>query len=111
MSAAPARVKATPSPVLVALALLATFRATRLVTGDYLTDPPRRWLQRRLPEKLAYLIGCPWCASFWIGGGIAWVTYRWPHSRLVGTLWLALAGSATAGLAASFDPAEDYGTP
>lgn len=97
--------------VLVLLAIGATMRITRLVTHDYLTERPRRWLQRRLPEKLAYLIGCPWCASFWIGGGVAVVTVLWPSNRVLIAAWLALTASMVSGLGANLDVPEDFGEP
>lgn len=91
------------------LAVLATFRLTRLVTQDYLTEGPRKWLQARLPEKPAYLIGCPWCASFWVGGLVAWLTVEWPQNRVLWVVWLALAASGVTGLLATHDPPEDFG--
>lgn len=98
------------SGVLVALSLLVTYRLSRLVTGDYITERPRHWLQKHLPEKLAYLIGCPWCASPYIGAGVGWVATEWPTSRVVWVIWLALAGSAVAGQLASLEAVEDLGT-
>lgn len=94
---------------LLLLAMLATFRVTVLVNQDYLTETPRRWLQARLPEKLAYMIGCPWCASFWIAIPVAYAVMTWPTNRLVVAILLALSLSATAGLLAKLHPPEDYG--
>jgi hypothetical protein len=93
------------------LAIGATMRVTRLVTKDYLTDEPRRWVQRRAPEKIAYLVGCPWCTSFWVGGAIAAATARWPRSRAVVALWLALTASHASGMLGNLDPPEDFGEP
>jgi hypothetical protein len=69
---------------LVALASLAAYRVTRLVTSDKITEPIferlRWWLENRwLVEhesgsdtewnsKLAYLLSCPWCLGFWVSG-------------------------------------------
>lgn len=97
------------SAALLVLAVAATVRLTRLVTSDYLTEHPRRWLQAHLPEPLAYLLGCPWCASIYVGGLVAAVTVVWPTNRLVVGLWLALAGSLAAGLVALVDHPEDFG--
>lgn len=107
------RVTDRPSvPVsMMVLAAGATMRLTRLVTKDYLTADVRRTLQRRLPEKGAYLIGCPWCASFWLGAAVAAVTVRWPRSRAVTAGWLALTASHASGLLANLDPPEDHGDP
>ena len=71
---------------LVALASLAAYRVTRLVTSDKITEPifdrlrfglERRWYAKHGPEgsdthfnsKLAYLLSCPWCLGFWVCGG------------------------------------------
>lgn len=95
-------------PLLV-LALLATYRLTRLVTLDVITDTPRRWLQRRLPEALAYLIGCPWCASIWLAIPISGAVVMWPTNRLVLVVLLGLSGSAVAGILARGDEPTDLG--
>lgn len=98
------------TPTRATLAVLATHRLTRLVVQDHLTEDIRRRLQARLPEKLAYLIGCPWCASFWLGGAVAVATTVAPRSRLVSAAVLALAASTITGLIAShLDPPDDYG--
>lgn len=104
---------AAPAVLIALLALLTTYRLTRLVTGDYLTDTPRRWLQRHLPEKLAYLVGCPWCASFWIGIPVALVAVDMidpPSHRWAWAAMLALAGSAVAGQLSNLEAVEDLGT-
>lgn len=96
---------------MMVLAVGATMRLTRLVTKDYLTEQPRRWVQRNSPEKVAYLVGCPWCSSFWIGGVVAVATARWPRSRLVTAAWLALTASHAAGMMANLDADEVFGEP
>jgi uncharacterized protein DUF1360 len=77
---------------LVALASLAAYRVTRLVTSDKITEPffekirytfEARWVRRQLRKgtltdaeaesaewnsKLAYLLSCPWCLGFWVSG-------------------------------------------
>lgn len=93
----------------IVLAVVATVRATRLVTHDYITEDVRKSLQRRLPEKGAYLIGCPWCASFWIGMLVAAIVVRFPNSRVVTAGLIALAGSQASGLLAHLDSLEDLG--
>lgn len=99
------------SALAVVLAVGGTMRLTRLVTHDYLTERPRRWLQARLPEKLAYLIGCPWCASFWIGAAVAPVVVLWPTNRAVLAALIALTASMVSGLFANLDQPEDFGEP
>lgn len=99
------------TPTRAALVIAATHRLTRLVTQDYLTEDIRHWLQARLPEKGAYLIGCPWCSSMWLGGAVATANVLAPRSRLVQTVTLALAASTVAGLVAThLDPPEDTGS-
>lgn len=73
----------------------AVYRLTKLVTADALTEGLRDriidWSRQRLlstgdeivvsrrygPEvaeaggPLAYLVGCPWCASVWLAAGVA----------------------------------------
>lgn len=95
--------------LLLIVAALATFRLTVLVNQDYITDTPRKWLQARLPEKLGYMIGCPWCASFWLAIPVSYVVVWWPASRVVWFVLLALALSAVAGLLAKAHPPDDYG--
>lgn len=52
---------------------LATARLTRLLTADYLTRPLRRRMLQAVQEggHLEYLLACRWCASVWIGFGVA----------------------------------------
>lgn len=68
--------------IILATAALATARITRLVTTDRITQAPRSWIIKRLnPEGLlAYLIVCDWCASVYVGAGVAallWVGPAW----------------------------------
>lgn len=60
-------------PIALLVAALATARLTRLVTTDRITNAPRNWVLRKLrsDSKLAYLIVCDWCASFYIGAVLA----------------------------------------
>jgi UDP-N-acetylmuramyl pentapeptide phosphotransferase/UDP-N-acetylglucosamine-1-phosphate transferase len=95
--------------LLVLIAALATFRLTVLVNQDYITETPRKRLQARLPEKLAYMIGCPWCASFWLAIPVSIAVVMWPTNRVVWIVLLALALSAVAGLVSKAHPPEDYG--
>lgn len=82
-------------------AALATARLTLLVTTDRITQAPRSWLLRKLPEDslLAYLIVCDRCVSVYTGAA---VTAGW----LWGPAWfswlaVALALSYVAGWLAS----------
>ena len=53
--------------LLVVLLVGATIRLTRLITADALLERPRSWIEKRLPESLAYLLRCDWCMSVWVG--------------------------------------------
>ncbi|SNS58907.1 hypothetical protein [Rhodococcoides kyotonense] len=68
------------------LALGATLRVTRFLSDDYLTRNVRAFFIRRFGEDhdLAYLAGCPWCLSIYIGGGIG--TLAWFYGEHPGFL-------------------------
>jgi len=54
--------------------VLAGHRLTRLVTEDVITAPVREKIFAKYPpteDRWSYALTCPWCASIWIGGGIA----------------------------------------
>lgn len=47
---------------------LATYRLTRLITRDSITEPIREWIWKRRPpekSKIGYLFTCEWCMSIW----------------------------------------------
>jgi hypothetical protein len=72
--------------------VLATYRLTRIVTADVISEPARMALLRRVgaqpppgsddltsqqiveslkhPPRLATLVTCRWCAGIWIAGGV-----------------------------------------
>jgi hypothetical protein len=71
----------------VALASLAAYRVTRLVTSDKITEPiferlrwwfEQQWFKKHMRDesvpddewnsKWAYLLSCPWCLGFWVCG-------------------------------------------
>lgn len=71
--------------VLFILLALASYRVTRLVTTDKITEPifdkirfglERRWYAKHGPvgsdthfnSKLAFMLSCPWCLGFWVSG-------------------------------------------
>lgn len=79
--------------------VLAGHRLTRLVTEDVITAPLRQKIFAKHPpteESWSYALTCPWCASVWIGLGIAVLR------RCAPTLWEplaeALATSSVVGL-------------
>ncbi len=48
---------------------LATFRITRLITRDVITERLRNWVWKKFPpetSKFGYLFTCEWCMSIWV---------------------------------------------
>ncbi len=88
---------------------LATYRLTRLVGQDYITNDVRRWAQKRAPERIAYLLSCPWCISVWLAPLIV-AADRSRRKVLTGGVE-AMALSCVVGFIAltGFDPPEDFG--
>ena len=86
---------ALPSWAWWLVAVLAIWRATRLVTLDYVIERPRLWLTRK-SDGIGYFLSCPWCVGFWLAVGFAVLVATWP----LGASWVALVGSwsAVAGL-------------
>jgi hypothetical protein len=89
--------------IAIALCALATARVTRLITQDRITEAPRNWVLRRLPETslFAYLIVCDWCVSVYAGAGVAAIgagVHWWSWTMAVPA---ALAFSYIAGYLAS----------
>jgi hypothetical protein len=94
-------VSTVPAWLLVVLTLLAVYRLSRLVTGDYITRPMRTWVNEHYGEnRLSYFVTCDWCVSFWLGALLAPVVVWWGDNRVVLAALLALAASAVAGLLA-----------
>lgn len=96
---------AMPDWLAVTLAVVATYRATRLINADVITAPFRRWVCRldgALEEgevgRWTYFITCPWCVSIWVGTIIATLTVMWGDNRVVLVGLLALTASAVAGI-------------
>jgi hypothetical protein len=52
--------------------IAATYRLTKLVLDDRITEDLRYAIQARFPRdsKIAYFVGCPWCVSIWAGAVI-----------------------------------------
>lgn len=69
---------------LFVLLALASYRVTRIVTTDKITEPiferirwglERRWYAKHdggsdthFNSKLAFMLSCPWCLGFWVSG-------------------------------------------
>lgn len=79
------------------LAILATYRATRLVTADMITERFRDWVDAR-SETFGYLVQCDWCTSIWLAPAPAVAVVLWPTNRIVLIILAALSLSALTGL-------------
>lgn len=81
--------------------VLAGHRLTRLVTEDVITSPLReKAFAKKAPteDSWTYLLTCPWCASMWIGLGIA--IFRKFFPEVWNPVAEALAVSSATGLIA-----------
>ena len=61
------------NPFVFVIMALATWRITHLIVEDQLpiVKTPREWIINRKPEgNLAYLLGCTYCSSVWVAGGV-----------------------------------------
>lgn len=84
----------TLSPIVAVVLALAVYRATVLVTKDYICEPVRSLL-RRFGRHGDYLSSCPWCCSVWAAAVLV------PLTALVSWWsWVdaGLASSAVAGI-------------
>jgi hypothetical protein len=113
--------RSTPDPVLVGLITLATYRLSRLLTVDTLTEgwreavfdrwPPdaeraaRRWNGQRLvtratgspqpnPSLLGQVLACPWCAAVWCAAAITTATAAFTPVPLPALTFAAAASAA-----------------
>ncbi len=78
------------------LAALATYRATRLITGDMISERFRDWVESR-SEMFGYLVSCDWCTSIWLAPLPALSVVLWPTNRVVLIILTALSLSALTG--------------
>jgi len=82
---------------------LATYRLTRLITTDNITEPIREWIWDRYPpqsSKLGYLITCDWCSSIWVASIVI------PSAMIIPVLvyvYAVFAVSAIAGLLTAYE--------
>jgi hypothetical protein len=109
-----------------AVAALAVYRLTLLVTADTVTEPWREQVIRRANERkhgprsevaegslawdswaatdphwLAALVDCPWCASMWLAAPVTVASYWWAGTAAWWAVCGTLAGSAAAGYLAT----------
>lgn len=78
------------------LAVLATYRATRLVTADQISANFRSWVDSRW-KRLGYLVECDWCLGLWISPIPAACVVLWGDNRVVLIGLVALSLSALTG--------------
>lgn len=61
----------TPTPLELAVSALATYRLTKLVVDDKITEDLREKVFERYGDpsvsKVSYLVQCPWCVSVYAG--------------------------------------------
>lgn len=95
------------SGVLWVITFLAIWRATRLITADYLTEPLRARMSRTrhgaARPKIAYLFECPWCLSMWIAPLFVVPVVYWPDSRVTWVVIGCFAASGVSGLLATVE--------
>lgn len=86
----------------LAVACLATFRVTRLITHDEVLAVPRAWIVDHAPGPLAYFVRCTWCVSVWVAGGVVLVLDRFATVPLP---WaVVLTASAITGIVEAHIP-------
>jgi hypothetical protein len=78
--------------------ILATYRLTKLIMDDRITEDFRNLIFEKFPKdsKLAYLITCPWCVSIWAGATV--FTLRKIHPETADVVSGLLAASAVTGV-------------
>jgi hypothetical protein len=81
---------------------LATYRLTRLVIDDKITEGPREWIFAKFGDpsvsKISYLFSCPHCVSVYTGLAVSLGDTVFPRTTRV--LTRALAFSAVTGMIA-----------
>jgi hypothetical protein len=88
------------TPFLLTLVALSTYRLTRLITADRLTQRIREWAIGR-GEMIGYLATCDWCLSIWIAPVPSILAVAYPSNRLLLGAFVALSASALTGLIAA----------
>lgn len=89
-----------------AVSALATYRLTKLVIDDKLTEELREKVFVRYGDpsvsKISYLLTCPWCVSMYAGLAVSVSDTVFPRTTRV--LTRALAFSALTGIIAEREP-------
>lgn len=80
--------------------ILAAARINRIVTEDVISEPVREWVEtlevRRAGGRvgrisLTTLINCHWCTGFWVGCGVAALTWGFGSGHWLWWCWIGLA--------------------
>lgn len=86
---------------------LATYRTTKLVIDDKITEGPREWIFARFGDprvsKISYLVSCPHCVSMYAGLALSLGDTVFPRTTRI--LARGLAFSAITGLLAEREQA------
>jgi hypothetical protein len=88
--------------ITIVLVALATYRLTRLVTADRITQKLREAVIAR-GEMVGYLATCDWCLSIWVAPIPSGLIIMFPDNRLILLGLLALSASALTGLLAGVE--------
>ena len=88
--------------ITIILVALATYRLTRLVTADRITQKLREAVIAR-GEMVGYLATCDWCLSIWVAPIPSGLIIMFPDNRLILVGLLALSASALTGLLAGIE--------
>lgn len=84
---------------LLAALILGSFRLTRLITRDSITEPMRSKVPDRF--KLDEWVHCDWCAGVWVSGVVVLLTDLITSVPVPLLTWAAVAGGL--GLLASWE--------
>lgn len=65
--------------IIIALAVFATARITRMITVDRVTRAPRQFVVRKAGTKslISYFVFCPHCVSIWVAAAVSALAW-WP---------------------------------
>jgi hypothetical protein len=87
------------SAVSVLTDIVATYRLTKLIMEDRITEDLRALVYDKFPRdsKMSYFMGCPWCISIWAGAVI--FTLRKVSPEMANIVSGLLAASAVTGVA------------
>jgi hypothetical protein len=86
------------SAVSVLTDIVATYRLTKLIMEDRITEDLRALVYDKFPRdsKMSYFMGCPWCISIWAGAVI--FTLRKVSPETANIVSGLLAASAVTGV-------------